>query len=61
MEPPEEQSGPTELDAVRPLADFLEDLVHRSATNVTEAQAEKMRHILSWYADVFSRDDLDLG
>ncbi|XP_050709041.1 uncharacterized protein LOC126993919 [Eriocheir sinensis] len=57
----EEASGSAESAAVRPLPDFLEDLAHRSAANLTEAQTEKMRHTLAQYADVFSRGDLDLG
>ncbi|XP_050689056.1 uncharacterized protein LOC126981672 isoform X2 [Eriocheir sinensis] len=56
----EEPSGSAELAAVRPLPDFLEDSMHRSAAHLTEAQT-KMRHTLAQYADVFSRGDLDLG
>ncbi|XP_050714254.1 uncharacterized protein LOC126997298 isoform X2 [Eriocheir sinensis] len=61
VEQQEEASGSAESAAVRPLPDFLEDLAHRSAANLTEAQTEKMRHTLAQYADVFSRGDLDLG
>lgn len=43
------------------LPDFLEDLALRSSTNLTEAQAERVRHTLTLYSDVFSRGDLDLG
>ena len=46
---------------MRPLSDFLEDLAHRSAANLTGAQMEKMRHTLEQYANMFSRGDLDLG
>ena len=44
-----------------PLSEFLEDLAHRSAANLTEAQAERVRSLLAQYSDVFSRGDLDLG
>ena len=57
----EEASGSTEAAAVRPLPNFLEDLALRSAVDLTEAQTERMRHTLARYADVFSRDDMDLG
>ncbi|KAK8398602.1 hypothetical protein O3P69_004025 [Scylla paramamosain] len=36
-----------EVAAVRPLPDFLEDLAHRSAANLTEAQTEEVRHTLA--------------
>ncbi|KAK8400958.1 hypothetical protein O3P69_002622 [Scylla paramamosain] len=42
VERPEETSGRAEVAAVRPLPDFLEDLAHRSAGNLTEAQTEKV-------------------
>ena len=44
-----------------PLPEFLEDLAHRSAANLTEAQTERVRSLLAQYSDVFSRGDLDLG
>ncbi len=49
------------MAAVRPLPDFLEDLAHRSAANLMEAQMEKVRHTLAQYVDIFSRGDMDLG
>ncbi|XP_063845412.1 uncharacterized protein LOC135091900 [Scylla paramamosain] len=61
VEHPEETSGSTEVAAVRPLPNFLEDLAHWSAANLTEAETEKVRHTLAQYADVFSRGDMDLG
>ncbi|XP_063858824.1 uncharacterized protein LOC135099801 [Scylla paramamosain] len=61
VEHPEEMSRSAEVAAVRPLPDFLEDLAHRSATNLMEAQTEKVRHTLAQYVDVFSRGDMDLG
>lgn len=61
VERPEELSRSAETATVRPLPDFLEDLMHRSAANLTEAQTEKVRYILARYADVFSRGELDLG
>ncbi|KAK8390015.1 hypothetical protein O3P69_012907 [Scylla paramamosain] len=61
VERPEETSGSAEVAAVRLLPDFLEDLAHRSATNLTEAQMEKERHTLAQYADVFSRGHYSWG
>ncbi|KAK8381385.1 hypothetical protein O3P69_018454 [Scylla paramamosain] len=61
VESPEETLGSTEVAAVRPLPDFLEDLAHRSAAYLMEAQTEKVPHTLAQYADVFSRGDMDLG
>ncbi|KAK8400994.1 hypothetical protein O3P69_002641 [Scylla paramamosain] len=61
VERPEETSGSAEVAAVRPLPDFLEDLAHRSAANLMEAQTEKVRHTLAQYADVFGMGDMDLG
>lgn len=52
-------SAPTPAGGALP--DFLEDLALRSSSNLTEAQAEKVRHTLTRYSDVFSRGDLDLG
>ena len=44
-----------------PLPVHLQDLSRRSATNLTQDQAERMQQTLNQYADVFSRDDKDLG
>ncbi|MPC21897.1 hypothetical protein E2C01_014900 [Portunus trituberculatus] len=44
-----------------PLPGFLEDLVQRSATHLTEAQTERIHDTLSRHADVFSQGDLDRG
>lgn len=43
------------------LPDQLQDLAQRSATNLTEAQAERTRRLLAQFGDMFSRDGMDLG
>ncbi|XP_063844708.1 uncharacterized protein LOC135091193 [Scylla paramamosain] len=52
VERPAETSGSAEVAAVRSLPNFLEDLAHWSAANLTEAQTEKVRHTLAQYADL---------
>lgn len=53
------KSASTPAEGVLP--DFLEDLALRGSANLTESQAERVRHTLTQYSDVFSRGDLDLG
>ncbi|XP_050712700.1 translation initiation factor IF-2-like [Eriocheir sinensis] len=60
MERPEETLGSAESAAERPLPDFLEDLAHRIAAHLTEAQTE-VCHTLAGCTDVSSGGDLDLG
>lgn len=58
-----EEREPAEVREVpqKTLPAHVEDLATRSAVRLTKDQTMRMRRLLSRYADVFSRGDLDLG
>ena len=55
-----ELDGPRE-EKEEDLPEYLKDLVARSTTKLTADQVDKVRKLLTHYADVFSSGDLDLG